>query len=49
LLAQSLLAILLLAALAWTFLIDPRRQDRVGVTTLKTSLTEAPESRARQP
>jgi high-affinity iron transporter len=49
LLAQSLLAILLLAALAWTFLIDPRRQDRVGVTTLKTSLTEAPKSRARQP
>ena len=30
LLAQSVLAILLLAALTWTFVIEPRRQDRVS-------------------
>jgi high-affinity iron transporter len=62
LLAQSVLAILLLAALVWTFVIEPRRQTSApapapesraskppAATTLKTSLTEAPESSAQKP
>jgi high-affinity iron transporter len=61
LLAQGVLVILLLAALTWTFVIQPRRQDRVPAAppesrpskrpagTLKTSLTEAPESSAQNP
>ncbi len=60
LLAQSVLAILLLAALVWTFVIGPRRQTSApapesrsskppAATTLKTSLTEAPESSAPKP
>jgi high-affinity iron transporter len=59
--AQAVLAILLLVALVWTFLIEARRQRRVPAaplvsraprsvagTSLKTSLTEAPESRAQK-
>jgi high-affinity iron transporter len=61
LLAQGVLAILLLAALTWTFVIQPRRQDSVPAAppesrpskrpagSLKTSLTEAPESSAQKP
>jgi high-affinity iron transporter len=59
LLAQSVLVILLLAALIWTFVIEPRRYVSVpapapgrpsnptAVATLKTSLTEAPGSSAQ--
>ena len=44
LLAQGVLAILLLAALVWTFLIEPRRTDRRRPrTALKNGLAEAPE------
>jgi high-affinity iron transporter len=50
LLAQGVLAILLLAALIWTFVIEPRRKgNRSAVTSLTTSLTEAPESSAQKP
>jgi high-affinity iron transporter len=56
LLAQSVLVILLLAALIWTFVIEPRRQHglvtpapegRPSKPAPVTSLTEAPESRAQ--
>ena len=58
LLAQSLLVILLLAALIWTFVIEPRRQHggaapvpevRPSKPASVTSLSEAPESRAPNP
>jgi high-affinity iron transporter len=57
LLAQSVLAILLLAALVWTFLIEPRRLGNVPAATpgsrsstpsAVSTLTEAPESRAQK-
>ena len=62
LLAQSVLVILLLAGLIWTFVVEPRRQNSIpalapgshpskppAVTTLKTSLTEAPGPSAQKP
>jgi high-affinity iron transporter len=57
LLAQGVLAILLLAALVWTFVIEPRRQRMLSAVTpasrpsnpgAVTTLTEAPESRAQK-
>ena len=45
--AQGALAILLVAALVWTFLIQPRRSGRQGtMTSVQASLTEAPKSSA---
>ena len=62
LLAQGVLVILLVAALIWTFVVEPRRQNSAppsapglrsskqpAATTLKPSLTEAPESSAQKP
>jgi high-affinity iron transporter len=62
LLAQGTLVLLLVAALIWTFVVEPRRQRGVpasesgsrptkppSATTLKASLTEAPEARAHKP
>ncbi len=49
LLAQAVLALLLLAALVWTFVIEPRRKvNRSAVTSVTTSLTEAPEPGAQK-
>lgn len=60
LLAQGVLAILLLIAVIWTFVISPRREASAparpsrhptspAVNTLKTSLSEASESGAQKP
>ena len=47
LVAQGILALLLLAALVWTFLIEPRRSaSRSTMTPVQASLTEAPKSSA---
>jgi len=47
LVTQGILALLLLAALVWTFLIEPRRSaSRSTMTPVQASLTEAPKSSA---
>jgi high-affinity iron transporter len=58
LLAQSVLVVLLLAALFWTFVVEPRRAGRASAPALGgrasnpapiATLNEAPESRAQKP
>lgn len=47
LVTQGILALLLLAALVWTFVIEPRRSaSRSTMTPVQASLTEAPKSSA---